>query len=89
MKITSTLRHMATVVDIFRSDPSNQPHLLPCATAHSVNMSQLPHPGLVSSSGAEALALKAQFAERAFMIRWLDKDWAVLKGKVLSALITA
>jgi hypothetical protein len=86
MKITSTLKHAATVVEIFRSDPSKLSHLLPCTTAHSVNMAQLPHPGLVSRSSAEALALKAEFAERAFVIRWLDKDWAVLKGKFLSAL---
>jgi hypothetical protein len=80
MKITSTLRHAATVVEIFRGDPSKEPNMLPCATAHSVNMAQLPQPGLVSGYKVPALALRARIAERAFIIRWLDKDWAVLKG---------
>jgi hypothetical protein len=60
--------------------------LLPCATAHSVNMSQLPNQSLVSMlrPSADAVALKAHLAERAFVIRWLDKDWAVLKGNLFS-----
>jgi hypothetical protein len=84
VKITSTLRHAATVVEIFKSDPTQEPHVMPCATAHSVNMSQLPHPGLVSRVNTKSVALMAHRAERAFMIRWLDKEWAVLKGDFFS-----
>lgn len=88
VKVVSTSRYLSTVVEVYAyrdktrqikkpAAPNDKPK--PCVTAHSVNLSTLPHAGIVSQ-GSSSPFLKAEECMRAFVIRDRDKDWAVLIG---------
>lgn len=94
VKVTNTSRHLATAIEVFASQttapgpgapdapahsisqPQPQPQRLPCVTANSLNLQQLPHRCHV----ALGPSLEPARAQRAFLIRSGDADWAVLTG---------
>eukprot|EP00892_Ulva_mutabilis_P001218 jgi/Ulvmu1/11097/UM070_0012.1 len=81
VKVTNTLTHMATAVEVFaESTVDGSAARLPAATAHSVNLAQLPTPALLG--GEDGATLRPEAAERAIVVRSAerDEDWAVLIG---------
>jgi hypothetical protein len=80
VKVTSTVKHLATVVEVFGPDPPARVDMATaCVTAHSINLAHLPHPGLLQQ-GSEAPAICAEQGMRAFLIRKADSDWAIITG---------
>eukprot|EP00892_Ulva_mutabilis_P001219 jgi/Ulvmu1/11098/UM070_0013.1 len=80
VKITNTLKHLATAVEV-TAPPSavsggSNPQA-PAATARSINLAELPRQGSVS---AGVPALDVGKAERAFLLRSGDRDWGILIG---------
>lgn len=94
VKVTSSTKHLAVVIEVFAvaADPtgsmasgasgaiSGAVCRGPAATAHSANLDQLPAPEALSDRSLAAIALHAAAAERAFVIRCGDEDWAVVIG---------
>jgi hypothetical protein len=83
VRVLHSLRHCCSVIELFAQDE----HSIPAATAHSLSYSQLPldsgseeDNGLLCSPGVPCLL---QPAQRAFLIRSVDEDWAILRGAVL------
>ena len=87
--MTNTSRHLATVIEVFATQATtgaacNVPEAtggtsrpLPCVTAHSLNLQQLPHHMHVVG---RVPCLHPERAQRAFLIRSGGTDWAVLTG---------
>lgn len=94
VKVTSSTKHLATVVEVFAMAPDPSSSVAsgatgatiagicrtPTATAHSVNLEQLPAPAALRHAALAAVALDAAAAERALVVRSGDEDWAVLIG---------
>lgn len=75
MQLTNTLTHLASVVEVFAAGADQ-----PAATAHTVNLAQLPTARMLSGSSVGTLQPEA--AQRAFIVRSAAQreDWALLIG---------
>lgn len=84
VKVINTSRHLATTVEVHAhlSGDEMPDQQVPCVTAHSANLSTLPHMGMVSQ-GSCCPSLVAEECMRAFVILDGDIDWAVLTGAIL------
>eukprot|EP00892_Ulva_mutabilis_P007881 jgi/Ulvmu1/5465/UM023_0001.1 len=86
-RITNSVKHLVSVVEVFAGGDGGM-HSTPAATAHTINLAQLPaHPKRMCQNEiawrrdvGPAGALRSHMAERAFLIRSGDKDWGVLYG---------
>eukprot|EP00892_Ulva_mutabilis_P000184 jgi/Ulvmu1/10166/UM006_0121.1 len=95
VKVVSSTKHLAAVVEVYAtaavpdaSIATDSPAGItptasrtPAATAHSINLDQLPAPASLRNASLKAISLDASVGERAFLIRGGDEDWAVLIGR--------
>ena len=92
-RITNSLKHLATAVEVFAPRMKGTGHdtsSFPAATGHLINLSQIRMvrntiPGNPQSThrfgpNDRVGTLNVDNAERAFLVRSGDKDWGVLYG---------
>ena len=75
VRITNTLEHAATAVEVFAASAASAGP--PAASARSLNLTELPQKDSVAE---EIPALDVDKAERAFLLHSADRDWGVLVG---------
>lgn len=83
VRLTNTLTHLASVVEVFAAGSDE-----PAATAHTVNLAQLPTARMLS--GCTIGTLQPEAAQRALVVRSATQrnDWALLIGAPASPAVT-
>lgn len=80
VKLINTLTHLASVVEVFAADDGGGLAAVPAATAHTVNLAQLPTASMLG--GCEVGTLRPEAAQRALALRSAEQceDWALIIG---------